>query len=122
MNSAQSAFDLMSKRTDYGSLSIIAGWLTEQKYSNPDIEIIPDLNVNEIPLDLALEANGSAVEIYYCSIVGGCGMENIRTFLYCYYNGCESFITSLEQAIYRSRSPRHIDIMNILIRAYRTHY
>lgn len=118
--SDQSTYNLMSERMDYVSLSIIAGWMTEQHYLNPDAEIIPDLNVNEIPLDLALEATGSAVEIYYCSFYGGCDRENFRTLLYCYYNGCEPFINTLEQAIYRSRSPRHIDVMNTLLRAYRS--
>lgn len=120
--SAQTTNDLMSERMDYVSLSIIAGWLTEQQYLNPDIEILPGLNVNQTPLDLALEATGSAVEIHYCSFYGGCDRDNFRTLLYCYYNGCEPFINTLEQAIYRSRSPRHIDVMNTLLRAYRSYY
>ncbi len=112
------ASNFISNSTDYLSIVIAAAWMTEQQYLHPESMIIPGFTVSDVSLSEALDATQSAVYLYYCSKAGGCGRDHFLTTLFCYNFGCEPYIDSIEQAIYRVKSPRHLEVMNKLLRVY----
>ena len=103
----------ISQANRFGEIATAAAWLVELEYqSEPKPGII---NTDEMPWEQAQLAASDAARVYYCQQIGGCDTNHFLTASFCAAAGCEEFVTDIEQAVFRSRSPRHSEIIQDLL-------
>jgi len=97
----------------FGEIATAAAWLVELEYrAEPKPGIIATDGISWRQAQLAAS---DAAMIYFCLRLGGCDMNHFLTASFCAEEGCEKFITDIEQAILRSRSPRHFELVRDLL-------
>lgn len=97
----------------YGAIVMAAAWLVELEYqAEPRPGII---DTEGITWEQAQLAASDAVVVYYCQRLGGCDRNHFFTLSFCAEEGCEEFITDIEQAVFRTRSPRHRELVENLL-------